>query len=361
MERAFYLDLAKRGLRMPIAAHLCLAEQPDPDACLADGKRMGRLVAETARRYGTPLAFPLMDLRIEKRELLTALGLVGEDVDTFHFAPPPEADLTRRLSEGLARGIGPQLAVYIEAVRQVARSPDLLPIAMVIGPFSLATKLMSDPISPVFLAGTGASPNDEPEIALFETCLDMARMVVRRSVRLYLDAGAQAVCVCEPAACQVYLSPDQIAVGADIFERYVMQPHRELRALLHNAGVDLIFHNCGELSSDMIRAYGTLDPAILSLGSSVDLPTAAALVPRTTVLFGNLPSKQFYSDAEMPAERVRELTHDLHERMAATGHPFILGSECDVLHVDGAHDRIVAKVAAMCDANTPTDRPATAD
>ena len=68
------------------------------------------------------------------------------------------------------------------------------------------------------------------------------------------------------------------------------------------------------------------------------------------VLYGNVPSKNFYSDALITVEQVRALVAELRERMRAAGHPFIPGSECDVLHVDGdAAARIRAKAAAIVD------------
>jgi predicted RNase H-like nuclease (RuvC/YqgF family) len=41
------------------------------------------------------------------------------------------------------------------------------------------------------------------------------------------------------------------------------------------------------------------------------------------------------------------MTRDLVTRMRGTGHPFILGSECDVLHVPQAATEIRRKVEAM--------------
>ena len=82
----------------------------------------------------------------------------------------------------------------------------------------------------------------------------------------------------------------------------------------------------------MVHAFATrLHPAILSLGSSRKLWEDAAVVPKDVVLFGNLPTKNFYSDAAVPIERVEEMTRDLIRRMAETRHPYIVGSECDVL------------------------------
>lgn len=347
MNRSFYLDLAAQRLRMPIGTHLTLSAQPDPKACQADPRRLGDVMLATAQRYQTPLVFPLMDLMVEKREVLSLLEMSVPNIDTFHFTEAPDEAAQQRLRSNLGVPANPQLQVYTGAIRHVSAHPEVVPLGMAIGPFSLATKLLADPITPVYLAGSGLSAEDEPEIKLFETCLELGLQVILRSVRLQLEAGARAVCLCEPAANQVYISPQQLKDGADTLERYVLAPNRRIRALLSEYDADLIFHDCGELTDEMIAAYGTLDPAIMSLGSSVELWTAARQLPSTTVLFGNLPSKQFYSDAVMPEERVAADTRHLMQRMQESGHPFIMGTECDVLHVPGCEATIERKVMKM--------------
>lgn len=124
-----------------------------------------------------------------------------------------------------------------------------------------------------------------------------------------------------------------------------------LRDLLGSRGVDLIFHNCGELTDGMVGRFAALDPAILSLGSSRRLWEDAARVGKSIVLYGNLPTKKFYSDKLISVEQVRRLSIELLERMRATGHPFILGSECDILSVPGCEQTIMAKVEAFLQAS----------
>jgi uroporphyrinogen-III decarboxylase len=219
---------------------------------------------------------------------------------------------------------------------------------MAIGPFSLTTKLIADPITPVAMAGMGVTASDDPAVLMLERCLVAAELTVARSVRAQVQAGARAMLICEPAANVVYLSPKQIAAGADIFERFVMQPNLRLKRLLKGEGVDLIFHDCGQLDGAMVRQFGErVHPAILSLGSSRRLWEDAALVPKDVVLFGNLPTKSFYSDSVMPIDKVESITLDLIDRMNATGHPHILGSECDILHVPEAAETIRNKVDVM--------------
>lgn len=341
MDRSFYLELAASGLRMPIGTHLVLHEHADPAAIVQDGQRLGRVVEETARRFRTPLAFPLMDLKLEKEALLLARGVAPAAVDTYHFTEPPELGVGFKLT--------PKMSAVCGGIRHIATQTDLLPVGMGIGPFSLMTKLIADPIAPVFMAGAGAAAGDEPEVALVERLLELSFQTIQNFLDAQMAAGAKAIILCEPAANKVYFSPNQLAESYDIFDRYVMRFNLALRDQLAARDVDLIFHDCGELLDGMISRFARLDPAMISLGSSRKLWEDAALLPKTTVLYGNLPTKQFYSDTLVSVEKVRELSADLAGRMRQARHPFILGSECDVLSVPGSEATIQKKVAAFLD------------
>jgi uroporphyrinogen-III decarboxylase len=111
--------------------------------------------------------------------------------------------------------------------------------------------------------------------------------------------------------------------------------------------VDLIFHCCGELTDYMVEQFSRLEPVILSLGSSRKLWEDARLVPEHIVLFGNLPSKHFYSDSLITRQEVERLACELIRRMKEAGHPFILASECDILNVPGYERPIREKVEAF--------------
>jgi uroporphyrinogen decarboxylase len=347
VNRQFYLDLAKSGLRMPIGADLVLHEQPNPEHVARDGQALGKVVEETARRYRTPLAFAHMDLSLEKTVVLELLGVPPADVPLFHFTEAPGPDALARVEAGLQRALHPMLQAHIDSVRYIARHTDLLPIGMTIGPFSLMTKLIKDPITPIYLAGSGMKAEDEPDVALVERALELSLLIVLHSVTAQIQAGAKAIFMAEPAANVVYVSPKQIEAGSDIFERYPMRSGRRVKALLDQHHVDLIFHCCGELNDYMVRQFTTLQPVILSLGSSRKLWEDARIVPKNIVLFGNLPSKHFYSDAVISREQVEEQACLLLYRMAEAGHPFILGSECDVLNVPGSTAIIRGKVDAF--------------
>lgn len=333
---------------MPIGTDLVLHEHADAGEIVLDGRRLGQVSEKAACRYGTPLAVPLMDLRLEKADLLEKIGVPEAQVDAFHFdVVPSEGDLVR-MATSIDAAFPARCQAHFDSIRYIAEETKLVPVGMAIGPFSLMTKLMADPIVAVAMAGKGVTGAEDPGVLMAEHCLALAELAVHRSLRAQARAGAHAIILCEPAVNVAYLSPKQIEKGSDIFERFVMQPVLRVRAVLDSIDVDLIFHDCGELNPFMVRQFGErVHPVILSLGSSRRLWEDATLVPKDVVLFGNLPTKNFYSDTVVPVERVRELTLELIENMRKTAHPHIVGSECDVLHVPISAATIRRKLDVM--------------
>jgi uroporphyrinogen-III decarboxylase len=338
MDRQYYLDLAASGLRMPIGTHLVLHEHADHADIILNGKRLGAVVAETADRFGTPLAVPLMDLTLEKQAMLLALGVHEGQVESYHLSMPiqdrPEFIPT------------PRMRATCDAISEVSANLYILPIGMGIGPFSLMTKLLADPITPINLAGDGETADSDSEVAIAVSAVEAGTSFLLDYFTAQIDAGAKAIIVCEPDANLVYFSPNQLNESFDTFDYFVTSPMRRIKELFDSQGVDLIFHDCGELTDGMVERFATLDPALLSLGCSRQLWKDAALVSKRTVLFGNLPTKSFVS-AQLTAGEVKRVSQELLENMYAAEHPFILGSECDVLSVPGFEREIMSKVEAF--------------
>jgi hypothetical protein len=333
---------------MPIGADLVLHEEPDPEQARNDGAALGRVIEKTARRWATPLAIPLMDLRLEKTDLLACAGVPASDAEKYHFTSPLNESTIAALCAGKSAPLCRGSIARDQALSHIASLPDLVPVGMAIGPFSLVSRLMPDPITAAAMAGSGVAPEDSDEVRLLWQCLRLAEAAVQRSVRSQIAHGARAMMICEPAACTAFLSPRQLKAGSRLFEQLVMEPNLRLKAILDAVGCDLIFHDCGELIDLMVEAFANrLHPVILSLGGSRKLWEDARLVPSDVVLYGNLPTKSFYSDGAMPLEEVLRRTAELVANMKACGHPHILGSECDVLFVPEAREAILTKVDAM--------------
>ena len=88
---------------------------------------------------------------------------------------------------------------------------------MSIGPFSLLTKLVKDPIMAIYAAGAGVAAEDNDEVAAVYAILKLAETVVHANCAAQIKAGARAIFLCEPAANQVYFSPRQIRKGSTVF------------------------------------------------------------------------------------------------------------------------------------------------
>jgi uroporphyrinogen-III decarboxylase len=342
----FFLDLAEKGASFPIGTDLVLRDEPDPEEILLDGSRLAKILIQAAESYRSPIALPVMDLTNEKSDLLTTFfGVGAEEALTWHFTEPPSDDDLDRVRAG--GSLTPRMAAVQSALREVAKEGSKVPTGMVIGPFSLMTKLVASPIEPVYMAGSGMTGEDDDEILLVERCLELAMIEVERSVRVQAEAGIQAIFIAEPAANKAYFSPNQILAGSDIFDRLALDFNRRLFAILRELQIKPIFHCCGDLIEPMVKGFCSLGPSILSLGSSRSLPEDAALVPENIVLYGNLPSKRFYSDDLVSVDQAVQMARALKAEMGETGHPFILGTECDVLSVPGCHETIKQKVRAI--------------
>jgi len=356
MSREFFIEMAKTGLAFPIGADLVLKEYKDHEEILRDGVRLGHVIAEAARRFKTPIAIPVMDLMLEKALLLRSLGDISEsDIPTWHFSGCPTSEQLSKIHQKIHGPLDPRLQANIDAIKFIADNTDLVPVGMSIGPFSLMTKLLSDPITPVYMAGTGLTAENEPEVKTIETLMELAVEIILHSFKAQANAGAKAFFIAEPAANKVYISPNQMKQGSDIFERMILKYLRRIKSELNNAGIDLIFHCCGELTEEMLKGFVSLKPAMLSLGCSRKLWEDTAIIPKDIVLYGNLPSKKFFSDDAITLAEVRRNALELHEKMKTTGHPFILGTECDVLSVPGCHKPIMSKAMAIVDFNRQND------
>lgn len=355
MNREFYINLAKNGLKMPYGLDLELHKEKDPEQIKLDGNRLGPIIERTALKYNTPLAIPLMDLKIEQQAIFLFLGINPEEVDKYHFTKAPEDFVFQNFLKNINNFYTPRMQATCDALKYISNNTNLLCIAKCIGPFSLMTILIHDPITSVYMYGMGMNENDDPSILLLTRVFEMATKFLIHYINEQIKAGAKAILICEPAANKVYISPKQIDSGSNIWEKTVLKYNLTIKHFIQEKDCDLIFHNCGELTNKMVESFNKLDPAILSLGSSRKLWEDALLISKNTVLFGNLPTKLFYNDKDMPKAKVIELSIELKEKMKKINHPFILGSECDVLSVKGFNDKINVKINAFltCNCQSP--------
>src|ERR1035441_8689943 len=97
MPENLFLEMARRGLRMPIGTDLLLHESSDPEACKHDAQLLGAVVEAAARQFQTPFAFPLMDLTLEKADLLRFFDVPEARAAQFHFSEAPSLQVVSEL------------------------------------------------------------------------------------------------------------------------------------------------------------------------------------------------------------------------------------------------------------------------
>ena len=348
MNLEFYLELAKQDLRMAFAADVIIKSKPGWSEILLDGEKLGEAIIEAAGKYSSPLGLPYMDLKVEKEYLLTMLDIHPAEINKYHFDDGLSESLYEQVEEKKDHSVTPRVKATCDAITYLKDHSDFVPVGMSIGPFSLMTKLVNDPITGVFMASMGIGSQEDTHVKDIELALEISTRIIRQYIQLQIDAGAKAVVICEPAANIAYISPDTLDdSGKDVFDRYVLKYNHDINYLMEQQGVDLIMHDCGELTNEMLTKLCSLNPKILSLGSAVNLREASEVVPDDIVLFGNLPTKQFFMDDVISVDQVKQLTVDLDQKMKSTHQPFILGSECDVLHVAGHEETIIQKLDAM--------------
>ncbi len=349
MDKNYYLNIARQKSRMIFGVDLVLSEKNNKEKILNDGAKLGKVIIETTERFGMPLALPFMDLDVEKDELLKIAGITtAADRSSHPGAAELNENLLRKVKESEDQVLSGRLKANCEAIKYVGGNSAYLPVGMCIGPFSFMTKILTDPITPALLASMGITADEDRSVRNLYTALEIGTEVIIKSVKLQIDAGAKAICICEPAANSVYISPDTLSEESeDIFDELIIKNNRKIKDVLDEKGVDLILHDCGELTDIMLKKLCRLNPVILSLGSARNLWEDAQIVPREIVLMGNLPTKRFFLDKEISGDEVKILTKELIKKMEKTGHPFILGSECDVLSVEGYEKTIMDKINLM--------------
>ena len=250
MTRSYFLDLARSGRACPMATDLVLNEEPDPEAARRDGDAAGP-GRGTARAALGLAAWPCRSWTCgSRRPTCWPAWESARKRRTGSTSPRP---LDHGDAGGAAGGEAPAVPEARHATGPCGTSrdrPTSCPIGMTIGPFSLATKLMADPITAAALLGSGVTPEDDPQVKLLCDCLEAAEATVLESVRRQLEQGARAVLVCEPAASigLSLASPDQ----GRLADLRAAGARAQRAARVRSSGTprrDLIFHDCGELTA----------------------------------------------------------------------------------------------------------------
>ncbi len=278
------------------------------EALVKSAELQAQAMAIVAAQTDTIAAISLMDLSVEAE----AFGA------RIHFSPDEVPAIVDQLvsdeAEADALTVPPlsagRAAVFIEAVRLAkARIPDKPVIAGMIGPYSLAGRLM-DVTEIMYLCF------DEPETV--HTVLEKTTEYLIQYAQAMKGAGASGVMMAEPLA--GILSPE---MAAEFSMPYV----RRIIEALQDDDFAVIYHNCGNTVPKMLEDIYALGASAYHFGNAVDMAEILQATPENALVMGNIdPAGEFASGT---ADSIAAATRDLLDKCGHYAN-FVPSSGCDI-------------------------------
>jgi uroporphyrinogen decarboxylase len=271
-----------------------------------------KCIASLVERIQPDAAFMMMDLSVEANALGLPVRFPLHESSTVEYHPirSPEDLLAYRQINILQDS---RIQSYIKTVEMMRTGlpEEVLVGAYVVGPVTLSG----------LLAGAEQVAVDsilQPEKVDF--LCRFSTEVIQTYARALIYAGADLLCILEPTA--VILGPAQ-------FERFSAAYVRQILDDVHRAGVDTIYHICGN-SMHLIEAMARSGVSALSLDSpqtGVDLPLAAQKAGPDVIVMGNINPTTVMKDGT--ADDVRKACRCLLEQMRPFPN-FIMSTGCDL-------------------------------
>ena len=275
---------------------------------IADSERQAQGMALVAARTNAAAAVSLMDLSVEAECFGAAVRFSDGEVPTVTgrlIHDMEEAEALEVPSVGSARS-----GIYIDAIRRAkARITDRPVLAGMIGPFSLAARLLD--VSEIMM-----DCYDEPEMV--ECVLEKATAFLISYAKAYREAGADGIMMAEPVS--GLLSP---ALEEEFSSPYV----KRIVDAVQDDHFAVIYHNCGDNTSRMLDSILSTGAMAYHFGNAVDLREMLEKIPEDTVVMGNLDPAGVLRMGT--PDSVREATRDLMARCSAYPH-FVPSSGCDI-------------------------------
>jgi len=265
-----------------------------------------KLVAD---RCNTGASVSMMDLSVEAEAFGAEIALTDDEVPTVVGAllvEPEDADDLQVPEVGAGR-----TGLYIEAIGKVMDMISDRPVfAGVIGPFSLAGRLMS-------MTEIMVNCYEEPEMV--ETTMEKTTEFLIKYIQGYKDIGANGVVIAEPAAG---------LMSASLSEEMCWPYVKQIVDAVQDDEFAVILHNCGNAANLMLPEMAAVGAYGYHFGNAVNMKEIVEGMPADVLVMGNVdPANAFRNGTP---EKVREQTLD-NLNNCTEGHPnFIISSGCDI-------------------------------
>lgn len=214
---------------------------------LTDSEKQFYTLKAIYEEYKPDGLFTFMNLTVEAEALGLKINFLEDDspsVVEHSIKTPEQLKVLKRNYSGLSG----RMELFADVVKLLKQSIDTTVGAYMIGPFSLAGEMNG--VNDVLLNTIEA--------------LDFVDEMLAFNVRLISDyanslfeAGADTVCVLEPTA---------VMLSTDLYERFSLNPFREI---LNEVDNPLILHICGD-TTHLVEQMEQSGASGLSLDASVD-------------------------------------------------------------------------------------------
>ena len=275
---------------------------------ISDSTMQARGMKLIADRVDSAASVSLMDLSVEA-ECFGAEISVSEDE-----VPTVVGSVVSSLEEAQALQV-PQVGagrtgIYLDAMKKAVELITDRPVfAGIIGPFSLAGRLADVTEIMIYCY-------EEPDMV--HTILEKATQFLIDYAKAYKETGANGIVMAEPLA--GLLSPD---LAEEFSAPYV----KRVVDAVQSDQFAVIYHNCGNSTIRTIDSILSTGSAAYHFGNAISMQKMLPLIPRDTVVMGNIdPAGEFRNGTP---ESIRKATLELMEDCCPKYPNFVVSSGCD--------------------------------
>ena len=275
---------------------------------ISDSSLQAKGMKAVADRVPSGAAVSLMDLSVEAECFGSSIRVSDDEVPTIVGSivnDPDEADALVIPEVGAAR-----TGLYIDAIEKAVELIQDRPVlARVIGPFSLAGRLMDVSEAMIYCY-------EEPEMV--HTVMEKVTTFVINYCKAYKAVGANGVMIAEPLA--GLMSPTLAREFAHPYVKKVIEA-------VQDDDFAVIYHNCGDNVPLMAKDIYQLGASGYHFGDAIRMADMLPDAPKEVLVMGNVsPSKEFRNGTP---ESIEEATKKVIEECA--GYPnFLISSGCDI-------------------------------
>ena len=264
-----------------------------------------RLIAE---RTDALASVSFMDLSVEAECFGATVHFSDNEVPTVMgklLEEPEDADNLAVPEVGVARS-----GIYVEAIKKAVERIDDRPVlAGMIGPFSLAARLMDVSEAMMYCY-------DEPEMV--ETILNKVTSFLIIYAKAFKAVGAHGIVIAEPVAGM--LSP---ALEAEFSAPYV----KKIVDAVQDDGFIVVYHNCGNNVLKMTDSIVSTGAAAYHYGNAIDMAEMMQKMPSNVLVMGNVDPAGTLREGTV--DKVKKETQELLEKCSLYSN-FIPSSGCDI-------------------------------